>query len=133
MHLEEGLRLRQARSYLAAAQQLEEALAQGMLDDRRTLTALHTIGLCYDDMDQMHKAIPYLEQALEVAKEERQRFDICWTLGVCHYKLHDYEEGYHLLKLAAAMDAPANLKEIADEKAAECIMQAEAAGRPFEP
>ena len=133
MHQREGLRLWQARSYLAAAQELEKALAQGTLGAPGMITALHTIGLCYDATEQMHKAIPPLAQALELATDTKQQFDIGWALGTCHYKLGDYPEGHGLFRFIAKLEVVQERKEMAEEMAAECEMQAEAAGRPFTP
>jgi tetratricopeptide (TPR) repeat protein len=133
LQLEEGLRLWKAGSYLAGAQSLETTLAQEVLDRRSTLTALHTIGMCYEAARQARKALPYLERAMELASDDRQLFDVGWLLGTCHYELGEYEDGYGLFKFIQTVEVPADLKETAQNMADDCQLQAEAAGRPVRP
>ncbi len=132
IHLRNGLREWKADSYLEAIPELEKALEQEALGIYATTVALRTIGQCYDATEQVQKAIPYFELALELASGEKKQFEIGWALGICHYNLQNYQQGYKLFKFVAALSMPDNLKEIASDKAAECVMQAEAAGRPFD-
>jgi len=129
LFFERGMKEHAARSYIAAAQDMERALDQEALGVWDTATALRTIGLCYEAADQVLKAIPYLEQAVCAAPRGHPNAEASWALATCYYRIGSYRTAADWFHYLTQLDISEEFREMARDMETECREAAERQAR----